>query len=142
MARAFSISFLFCLLLQVSLHCSRWRMGSWMMAVGTSLFTVVWARLTASLTKTGREWNGIPARCSWVDCLLTLTKVCSARTVWRHATLWPMGKEYLGFAVVAAPVLPALTLESHSPVLLSSCGNKPQCCLTGRSGAGGGGAGP
>lgn len=78
---ALSVSFFSCFLFQVSLHCFQWKMDSWMMAVGSNLYTAAWARLTASLTRMEKEWNAILARCSWAGCLPTSTKVHWERSV-------------------------------------------------------------
>lgn len=79
-----------------------------MMAVGINLFIVAWVHLTALLTRTGREWNDIPARCLWVDCLLTLMKVYSGRTVLeQHGG---PGGSCTEFAVIV-PVLPGSDLS-------------------------------
>lgn len=83
----FLLAFFFssCFLFQVSPRYFQWKMDSWMMAVGISLFTVVWVRLTASLTRMEKEWSDTLARCLWVACLLTLMKVCLERAV--HSTV-------------------------------------------------------
>lgn len=114
---ALSISFLFCFLFQVSLHCFRWKMDSWMMAVGINLFIVAWVHLTALLTRMGREWNDIPARCSWVDCLLTLMKVYSGSTVWSSMPHGGQGEVVLSVCYYN-PCLTWLWLQSCSPCSL------------------------
>lgn len=78
---AFAVSFVSCFLFQVSPRCFQWKMGSWTMAVGSSLFIAAWAHLTASLTRMEREWSDILARCLWADYLLTSMKVYLERSV-------------------------------------------------------------
>ena len=86
-------------------------MDSWMMAVGISLFTAVWVHLTASLTRMEKEWSDTLARCLWVACLLTSTKVCLERAI--HSTV-PRLWHIVGNAWVIVAVSIIIIISSGS----------------------------